>query len=873
MAKDVFIIPSQGIIQFSASDGDGTGKIQADGDNLVISNTLGDVLLGDGASDVYIGDGTNNVDIIFEQNGVIKADDASSNKSVTLGSDNTNIFITGSSTIALQKDGGNVGVGTTTAGEKLEVVGNISSSGTFTTLQYGGNISGSAASTASFGKVAIGRGTPKAKQIQLSVDGGVGGTDMARFTRTLGGTGYVAINCNASMPQVKFFEDSGDKMAAIGISNLSTERANLIFATGSSIARKQAMVIENATGNVIITGSGNLVVDNLGGGGHITASGNISSSGTIVANELQDTSLTVNGGVVHLSGNGILSNTSGFTMLSEVLSVRSIANVSTTHITASGNITASGLISSKAGQVFTHRIFKQGATDPYIEATGTGDKDVAIGDTELGADGLRFTVKSSNHQSTFKAGGGAADFAKVGINVDSPSKALEVTGDISSSGGFLINHITASGNITATSGTGSFDYISATRDISSSRAVKANQYHIDEKFIIQEGTLLGQAGTVMFGDSTTPSPTGIMGSNINLRAPVTASIISASGKLVTNLIEGNSPTGFTLDIPGDITLDAAGDQIRFKDNGTTRYTFNMDSSPELDVTGDFVIDCTQTVTIDSAKKVINLIGNVTASTGHLSIIPPDAGGGAGNIIKTSGDLNSYKVELGDVDSEGNNTKLTIDDNAELITLTKPLVVSQGISGTAINLQAPVTASGNISASGTITSNAIVMPTQTTGSYDFPGAIMGYTVDGLNSAHNSVSLTTSMTPIDDLLFVSFVAPRSGNVEIEVQVGYDGGTAAVITTVGLSDQSRTDGYNAVESYYEQTNSDYDETDDAPIHHKWCVTGLTPGSKHQYWFACKTSSTFGNPKIQWGGSTSGRYIDFIMKATALPSNIISG
>ena len=153
MAKDVFIIPSQGIIQFSASDGDGTGKIQADGDNLVISNTLGDVLLGDGASDVYIGDGTNNVDIIFEQNGVIKADDASSNKSVTLGSDNTNIFITGSSTIALQKDGGNVGIGTTTAGAELEVVGNIS---------------GSSTSTGSFGKVTIGRGTPKAKQIQLS---------------------------------------------------------------------------------------------------------------------------------------------------------------------------------------------------------------------------------------------------------------------------------------------------------------------------------------------------------------------------------------------------------------------------------------------------------------------------------------------------------------------------------------------------------------------------------------------------------------------------------------------------------------------------------------------------------------------------------
>ena len=58
-------------------------------------------MLGDGASDVFIGNGTDNVDIVFEQNGEIR-DDASG-KSITLGSKTTNILISGSNTIAMQK--------------------------------------------------------------------------------------------------------------------------------------------------------------------------------------------------------------------------------------------------------------------------------------------------------------------------------------------------------------------------------------------------------------------------------------------------------------------------------------------------------------------------------------------------------------------------------------------------------------------------------------------------------------------------------------------------------------------------------------------------------------------------------------------------
>jgi len=127
MASDVLITPASGLIQFSSSAGSGSGQIKVDGDDLVVSNVLGDVLLGDGASDVFIGNGTDNVDIVFEQNGEIRDD--TSGKSITLGSKTTNILISGSNTIAMQKGGGNVGIGKTAATTTLEVVGDISASG------------------------------------------------------------------------------------------------------------------------------------------------------------------------------------------------------------------------------------------------------------------------------------------------------------------------------------------------------------------------------------------------------------------------------------------------------------------------------------------------------------------------------------------------------------------------------------------------------------------------------------------------------------------------------------------------------------------------------------------------------------------------
>ena len=75
-------------IQFQNSSGVNTGKIEASGDDLVITNSTGNVLFGDLDSDVYIGDGVNSVDILFEQSGAIRSE-TGSNATITLGSGGT----------------------------------------------------------------------------------------------------------------------------------------------------------------------------------------------------------------------------------------------------------------------------------------------------------------------------------------------------------------------------------------------------------------------------------------------------------------------------------------------------------------------------------------------------------------------------------------------------------------------------------------------------------------------------------------------------------------------------------------------------------------------------------------------------------------
>ena len=301
MPKDVLITPGDALIQFSSSAGTGSGQILADdNNNLVISNLVGDVLLGDGASDVFIGDGTNNVDIVFEQNGEIRDD--TSGKSITLGSSTTNIFISGSNTIAMQKQGGNVGIGKTTATTTLEVEGDISGSGT-----------GSFSHGSFTEKVGIGTTSPDGA-LHIVYSNNTGENSIANDFNPVGiqventhtdgaavirlrssdADGYILYDDNGSNAGDFFFKTDGQDNASVltlldggnvGIGTESPTKKLEVAGEASASHFLASTFISSPSASLT-----NITTTN------ITASGNISASGDLFASDatFEDGSVTIN---------------------------------------------------------------------------------------------------------------------------------------------------------------------------------------------------------------------------------------------------------------------------------------------------------------------------------------------------------------------------------------------------------------------------------------------------------------------------------------------------------------------------------------------------------------------------------------------------
>jgi hypothetical protein len=83
MPRDVIITPASGLVDFKDDAGNIDAKVQIDTTgNLSITNSGGNLSIGDSSATVYIGDGVSGTDIVFEQNGAIRA---LSGKTLTLG--------------------------------------------------------------------------------------------------------------------------------------------------------------------------------------------------------------------------------------------------------------------------------------------------------------------------------------------------------------------------------------------------------------------------------------------------------------------------------------------------------------------------------------------------------------------------------------------------------------------------------------------------------------------------------------------------------------------------------------------------------------------------------------------------------------------
>ena len=154
---------------------------------------------------------------------------------------------------------------------------------------------------------------------------------------------------------------------------------------------------------------------------------------------------------------------------------------------------------------------------------------------------------------------------------------------------------------------------------------------------------------------------------------------------------------------------------------------------------------------------------------------------------------------------------------------------------------------------------------------YAGMILGVTVDGINQAQATYDLTTSEALVaSSTHHVSFIAPPSTAVEIEVQIGFDAGTGGERLFLGLSDNT-TIGSNGLAAYLLQTVCEPStRQNDVNVIHKWIVTGLTAGTSYKWYLTAKASATTGTPTLKWGGDAADEDQVFIMKAIALPTAI---
>lgn len=158
----------------------------------------------------------------------------------------------------------------------------------------------------------------------------------------------------------------------------------------------------------------------------------------------------------------------------------------------------------------------------------------------------------------------------------------------------------------------------------------------------------------------------------------------------------------------------------------------------------------------------------------------------------------------------------------------------------------------------------------------PGSTIGITVsnpstNGLYAVSTTENFISDSSPSTGKARVAFVAPASGNVEINFQSGLSiNDNLSATLYLGLSTNGTTFGSGDVAGtqnvvYDVDTNRDGARV---TIHHKWVLTGLTSGNSYTYYVGAdaSNSTTF---SIIWGDNDHDLYYPpLIVEARALPS-----
>ena len=247
--------------------------------------------------------------------------------------------------------------------------GNISGSAT-TTIHVGGNIT-------TLGNLDV-DGTTNLDAVDID------GTTQIDGTVTVGvdDTGYDVKFFGATSGQFMLWDQSADELALVGDTKLSFHDAaggeNIVASANGHLEINAGATLDITAPTVDINASTEVNIDgnvDLNGqleiSGHITASGNISASGTIYANNFESTGED-SGGITfaddlnltgHISASGNVSASgivyaehlfsSDDAEITDTLTVGTIANVNTSHVTASGNISGSATSTITVGGALT----------------------------------------------------------------------------------------------------------------------------------------------------------------------------------------------------------------------------------------------------------------------------------------------------------------------------------------------------------------------------------------------------------------------------------------------------------------------------------------------------------------------------------------
>jgi hypothetical protein len=369
------------------------------------------------------------------------------------------------------------------------------------------------------------------------------------------------------------------------------------------------------------------------------------------------------------------------------------------------------------------------------------------------------------------------------------------------------------------------------------------------------------------------------------------SVTANGGIIVDNItIDGTeidlSSGDLTFDVAGDIIFNAAGTNVKFDSgttssidfdcNGTTGAGASVKFMSVLDTNDYFQIDtttlgATTITTVDDggaeADLTLNIDGfidinsaageNITLDSGANIIL--DAASGVFKFYDTADIDDYFKIVVAGATGATTFSTISADDDGHLTLDIDGSIILDSNDGNFIAKKAGT----EFSATGSA----------------YAGMILGYSMIR-NEAGNG-NTTDSIITLNQTSFtliasvqgtkagVTFIAPPSGNVEIEFCASMYNSMEHIFFGLSTSHSSYTE-VEDIHTYDNFGNYYGDETDRFTLTMKWIVEGLTAGTSYTYYIWYKVAT--GTAYIYHGESdhhaTLWHMPPVITKATALPA-----